>query len=250
MSGMLPGQSNTVISWSKNTCFLWAGAKVLLEMEINISIKLVGWWKHKVLQNLLVDSCIDFGLDKTQWTNTSRCHSTQNHHRLWKCHTGLQVAWILCLSSLSSDSRPLFINGMENLLLSEKSTLDHWAPVQLFFSIAQVRCFWQCFCFRSGLVALFLKMSERGDSMHQSIACEAFPSVRIGIAWLYSQACGHPLCLCTFSYPISSFWSTLHLISFDTALCEQPPLSVMTFCDLPSLWRVTMIVFWTILPSQ
>ncbi len=32
------------------------------------------------------------------------------------------------------------------------------------FSLAQVRCFWQCFCFRSGLVALFLKMSERGDS--------------------------------------------------------------------------------------
>ncbi len=35
---------------------------------------------------------------------------------------------------------------------------------ELFFSTAQVRCFWRCFCFRSGLVALFLKMSERGDS--------------------------------------------------------------------------------------
>ncbi len=45
------------------------------------------------------------------------------------------------------------------------------------------------------------------------------------------QACGHPCCLCTFSYPISSFQSTLHLICFDTALCEQPPLSVMTLCD-------------------
>ncbi len=46
----------------------------------------------------------------------------------------------------------------------KKRTLDHWATVQLFFSLAQVRCFWCCFCFRSGLVALFLKMSERGDS--------------------------------------------------------------------------------------
>ncbi len=36
------------------------------------------------------------------------------------------------------------------------------ATVQFFFSLAQVRCFWRCFCFRSGLV--FLKMSERGDS--------------------------------------------------------------------------------------
>ncbi len=53
--------------------------------------------------------------------------------------------------------------------------------------------------------------------------------------WLliqYSQACGHPCCLCTFSYTNSSFQSTFHLICFDTALCEQPPLSVMTFCDL------------------
>ncbi len=117
---------------------------------------------------------------------------------------------------------------MQYLLSSEKRTLDHRATVQLFFSLAQVRCFWRCFCFRSGLVALFLKMSERGDS---------------------SQACGHSCCLCTFSYPISSFQSTLHLICFDTALLEQPPLSVMTLCDLPSLWRVSMIIFWTIAKS-
>ncbi len=83
----------------------------------------------------------------------------------------------------------------------------------------------------------------------QFTPCEALPSVWIGFARQYSQACGHPCCLCTFSYPISSFQSTLHLICFDTALCEQPPLSVMTFCDLPSLWRVSMIVFWTIAKS-
>ncbi len=66
---------------------------------------------------------------------------------------------------------------------------------------------------------------------------------------LYSQACGHPCCLCTFSYPNSSFQSTLHLICFDTALCKQPHLSVMTLCDLPSLWRVSMFVFWIIAKS-
>ncbi len=80
----------------------------------------------------------------------------------------------------------------------------------------------------------------------QFTPCEALPSVWIGFAWQYSQACGHPCCLCTFSYPISSFQSTLYLIYFDTALLEQPPLSVMTLCDLPSVWRVSMIVFWTI----
>ncbi len=83
----------------------------------------------------------------------------------------------------------------------------------------------------------------------QSTLCEALLSVWIGFAWQYSQACSHPCCLCTFSNPISSFHSTLHLICFDTALLEQPPLSVMTLCDLPSLWRVSMIVFWTIAMS-
>ncbi len=74
--------------------------------------------------------------------------------------------------------------------------------------------------------------------------CEALPSVWIGFAWQYSQACGPPCCLCIFSYPIFSFQSTLHLICFDTALLEQPPLSVMILCDLLSMWRVSMIFFW------
>ncbi len=51
-SGILAGQSSTVISWSEKhlevVLALWAGAKVLLEKEISISIKLVSRWKHKV----------------------------------------------------------------------------------------------------------------------------------------------------------------------------------------------------------
>ncbi len=65
---MLAGQSSTVISWSAKhlevVLALWAGAKVLLEKETRISTKLVSRWKHKALQNLLVDGCIDIGLDK------------------------------------------------------------------------------------------------------------------------------------------------------------------------------------------
>ncbi len=61
---------------------------------------------------------------------------------------------------------------MQNVLSSEKRTLDHWATVQLCFSLGKVRCFWRCFCFRSGLVALFPKTSERGDSwcIHSSFS--------------------------------------------------------------------------------
>ncbi len=141
---------------------------------------------------------------------------------------------------------PWYPNEMQNWLSSEKRTLDHCATVQLFFSLAQVRCFWRCFGFRSGLVALFLKMSERGDSWCTD---SSFSSLLVKISEMFESALLDSILKLTFSNPISSFQSTLHLICFDTALLEQPPLSVMTFCDLPSLWRVSMIVFWTIAKS-
>ncbi len=46
---------------------------------------------------------------------------------------------------------PWFPNEIQNLLSSEKRTLDHWATVQFFFSLAQVRRLWRCLWFRSGL---------------------------------------------------------------------------------------------------
>ncbi len=69
--------------------------QVLLEKGISISIKLVSRKKHEVLWHFLVDGCVDCGLQKTQWTNTSRWHGSPNHHWLWKLHTGLQATWIL-----------------------------------------------------------------------------------------------------------------------------------------------------------
>ncbi len=199
-SGMLAGQSSTVIAWSANhlevVLSLWAGTKVLLEKKIRISIKLVSRWKHKVLQNLLVDGCIDFGLDKTQWTNTSRRHGTPNHPWLRKLRTGLQAAWILCLSSLHPDSRPWFPNEMQNLLLSEKRTLDHWATVQLFFLLSPGKMLLTLFLFQKWLGSPFPEdVWAWWLLMHwlqlQSTPCEALPSVWIGFAWHYSQACGH-----------------------------------------------------------
>ncbi len=61
----------------------------------------------KCSNNFLVDGCVDCGLQKTQWTNTSRWHGSPNHHWLWKLHTGLQATWILCLSTLPPDSGTL-----------------------------------------------------------------------------------------------------------------------------------------------
>ncbi len=132
---------------------------------------------------------------------------------------------------------------MQNVLLSEKRTLDLWATVQFFSSLAQVRCFWRRFSFRSGLVALFLKMSERGDSWCTD---SSFSSLLVKLSQMFesalldsiSQACHHPCCLCIFSYPISTVQSTLHkyihtyiyiyicvyVLCFDTELCDQPHL--------------------------
>ncbi len=79
-------------------------------------------------------------------------------HRLFKQH------WFCASPLFLQTLGPWFPNEMQNILSSEMRTLDLWPTVQFFFSLALVRCFWCCFCFRSGLVALFLKMSERGDS--------------------------------------------------------------------------------------
>ncbi len=131
--------------------------------------------------------------------------------------------------------------------------MDHWATVQLFFSLAQVRCFWRCFCFRSAW-SLF---SWRCLSV---VTLDALTPASVHFLWS-SPKCLNRLCLTVFSSLRSSlllvhislsnfsFQATLHLICFDTALLEQPPLSVMTLCDLLSLWRVSMIVFWTIAKS-
>ncbi len=234
-SGMLAGQSSTVISWSANhlevVLTVWAGAKVLLKNEISISIKLVSRWKHKVLLILQVDDCIDFGLDKTQWTNTSRHHGTPNHHWLQKLHTGLQAAGILCLFTLPPDSRLLSkLNAKYTFIWKEDFGPLSNSPVLFFLSPGKMLL--TTFLFQTWLGSPFLEdVWAWWLLIHwlqlQFSLCEALPRVWIGFAWQYSQACGHPCCLCTFSYPISSFQSTLHLICFDTALLEQPPLSVM-----------------------
>ncbi len=145
---------------------------------------------------------------------------------------------------------PWFPNEMQHLLSSEKRTLDHWvflhSPGKTLLTLSLVQK-WLGSPFPEDVWAWWLLMHWL---QLQSTPCEALTSVWISFAWQYSQACSHPCCLCTFSYPNSSFQSTLHLICFDTALCKQPHLSVMTLCDLPSLWRVSMFVFWTIASQQ
>ncbi len=174
----------------------------------------------------------------------------------WKLHTGLQATWILCLSSLPPDSGTLIykLNAKFTFIWKEDFGALSNSPVLLLLIPGKM------------LLTMFLVQKWFGSSfpedvwawwllMHwlqlQFTPCEALPSVWIGFAWQYSQACGHPCCLCTFSNPVSFFQSPLNVICYDTPWTAPPPpsLSVMTLCDLLSLWRVSMIVFWTIAKS-
>ncbi len=144
---------------------------------------------------------------------------------------------------------------MQHLLSSEKRTFGPLSNSPVLFFLRPGQMLLMMFLFQMWLGSLFLKMSERGDFWCTD---SSFSSLLVKLSQVFESALLDSIlklmfitvaCAHTFPYPISSFQSTLHLICFDTALLDQPPLSVMTFWDLPSLWRVSMIVFWTIVKS-
>ncbi len=125
----------------------------------------------------------------------------------WKLHTGLQATWILCLSTLPLGSGILIskLNAKCNFIWKEDFGPLSNSPVLFLLSPGKM------------LLTMFLFQKWLGSSfpedvwawwllMHwlqlQFTPCQALPSVWIGFAWQYSQACGHPCCLCTFSCPI------------------------------------------------
>ncbi len=122
---------------------------------------------------------------KTQWTYTGRWHGSPNHHWLWKVHTGLQATWILCLSTLPPDSGTLISKLNAKFTLIWKEDFGPLSNSPVIFPLAKVRCFWRCFCFRSDLVALFLKMSERGDSWCTD---SSFSSLLVKLSQVFESA--------------------------------------------------------------
>ncbi len=205
--------------------------QVLLENEISISIKLVSRRKHEVLLNFLIDGCVDCRLQKTQWTNTSRWHGSPNHHWLWKLDTGLQATWILCLSTLPPKPGTFISKWNAKITFIWKEDFGRLSNNPVIFLLSLGKMLLTMFLFQKWHGSPFPEDVWEWWLQLQFTPCEDLPSFWISFAWQYSQACGHPCCLCTFSYPISSFQSTLHLICFDTAILEQPPVSVMTLCD-------------------
>ncbi len=217
---------------------------ILLENEISISIQFVSRWKLKVLQNLLVD--VDQHQQMT-WQPKSSLTVETSH---WTSSN------VFCISPLFLQTLgPWFPNEIQHFItFIWKEDFGPLSNSPVIFPLSPGKMLLTMFLFQKWLGSAFPEdvwawWLLKHWLQIQFTPCEALPSVWIGFAWQYSQACGHPCCLCTFSYPNYSFQSTLHLICFDTALLEQPPLSVMTLCVLPSLWRVSMMSSGP-LPSQ
>ncbi len=157
-----------------------------------------------------------------------------NHHWLWKLHTGLEARLILCISTLPPDSGTLISKWIAKFTLICKEDFGPLSNSIVIFLFSPGKMLLTLFLFQKWLGSPFPEdVWAWWLLMHwlqlQSTPCEALPSVWIGFTWQYSQACGHPGCLYIFYYPTFSFQSTLHLICFDTALLEQPPLSVLNY---------------------
>ncbi len=167
---------------------------------------------------------------------------------------------------------------MQNVLSSETRTLDHWATVQFFFSLAQVRCLWRCFCFRSGLVALFLKMSECGDSwctdssfssllvklskVFESalldsilklvvipVACAHFPTQFLPVNFVFNMLWYSTHWTAT-PYSYDPLWLTLFVEGVNDHLLDHCQVSIVPhYCafkeqEIPRIHTVWMVIYW------
>ncbi len=183
-SGEFAGQSSTPTPWSFNQLLVllavWAGAKSCWKMKSASLKKLVSRRKHEVLQHFLVNGCSDVGFQKTQWTNT-RWHCTPNHHWLWNLTLDFKQLVLWASPPFLQTLGPWFPNEIQNLLSSEKRTLDHWATVQFFFFLAQVRRLWrQLYPNSSTRLCVVLLMPW---PQPQSIPCEVHTNSWIEFAW-------------------------------------------------------------------
>ncbi len=149
---------------------------------------------------------------------------------------------------------PWFPKEMQNLLSSENITLDHSAAVQS-------RRFWRCLLFKSGLTQGMRQLKPMSCIRLCVVVLEALTPAAVHSLWISphnfwmgfvsqsSPGCGYPYCLYTFSLPHLFLPFASLLMCLDTELCEQPASFAMTFCVLPSLCKVSMVVFWTTVKS-
>ncbi len=164
-----------------------------------------------------------------------------------KHNTGLQATWAMSFSTLPPDSRTLVYKWNTKLVLIWKRDFGPLgnSPVLLLLSPGKTPL--------TTTVAKFLDTSVCGGSWCLDPSLSPFLVKFTQI--LESILLDNPHKAAVLSVGCASFLPHFFLpLNFlltclDTALCEQPASLVMNVCGLPSLWRVSMIVFWTTVRS-
>jgi len=142
---------------------------------------------------------------------------------------------------------PWFPNEMQNLLSSEKRTLDHWVTEQFIFSLAQVRHFWRC----------LLSSLTRGIRHLKLCGGSWCSNSRASVLWLWSSPTHLNGLFLTILSRLRSSLLLVHLflphkfllMCLDAALWVHPTSFAITFWGFPSFWRVSMTVFCTTVRS-
>ncbi len=102
---------------------------------ISIFKKLVSRRKHEVLQNVLVNGCSDVGLKKHSGPTPADFFAPQIITDCGNLTLDFKQLGLWASPPFLLTLGPWFPNEIQNLLSSEKRTLDHWATVQFFFSL-------------------------------------------------------------------------------------------------------------------
>ncbi len=125
------------------------------------------------------------------------------------------------------------------------------------FVFSQARCFWRCLLFKSGLSWTLKPMSciRLCVVVLEALTPAAVHSLWIsptflnGFCFTILSRVRLSLLLVHFFLPHLFLPFASLLMCLDTELCEQPASFSMTFCVLPSLCKVSMVVFWTTVKS-
>ncbi len=159
-----------------------------------------------------------------------------------KLNTGLQVTYAMSFSTLPPDSRTLVSKWNTKLALIWKEDFGPLgsSPVLLLLSAGKTSL--------KTTLAKFLDTSACG-------ALDALTPASVHSLWtspkFLNRFCLTILIRLRFSRLVVHLFLSLNflLTCLDTALCEKTASLAMNVCVLPSLWRVSMIVFWTTVRS-
>ncbi len=192
-----------------------------------------------MLQNFLVNECSDVGFQKTQWTNTSKWHCTQI---ITDCgNLTLDFKQLMSFSTLPPDSRTLVSKWNTKLALIWKEDFGPLgnSPVLLLLSPGKTPL--------KTTVDKFLDTSVCGGSWCLDPSLRPFLVTFTQI--LESVLLDNPHKAAVLSVGCASFPSTqlsVNMLGYSTLWTAS---LVMNVCVLLSLWRVSMIVFWTTVRS-